>query len=108
MTDATADIEVKDNAERSRFEVYADGQLAGFAVYRRRPGRMIFVHTEIADAFEGRGIGSQLVSQSLDEVRASGEQVVPLCPFYAAFIERHPEYQDLVDARMMEILAGGD
>ena len=101
-------VEVKTNEERSRFEVYADGELAGFAVYRRRPGRMIFVHTEIDPAFEGRGLGSQLVAQSLDTVRSSGEQVVPLCPFYAAFIERHPEYEDLVDARMMEILAGGD
>jgi predicted GNAT family acetyltransferase len=101
-------VEVKDNEERSRFEVYSDGELAGFAVYRRRPGRMIFVHTEIDAAFEGRGLGSQLVAQSLDTVRAAGDQVVPLCPFYASFIERHPEYQDMVDARMMEILAGGD
>ena len=100
--------EVRDNEERSRFEIHDDGQLAGFAVYRRRPGRIIFVHTEIDPAFEGRGLGSQLVRESLDVVRGTGERVVPLCPFYAAFLERHPEYQDLVDERVMHLLSGED
>ncbi len=98
--------DVHDNEERSRFEIHEGDELAGFAVYRRRPGRMIFVHTEIDPRFEGKGMGSQLVRDSLDVVRASGDRVVPLCPFYASFIERHVEYQDLVDEPLMQVLAG--
>jgi uncharacterized protein len=100
--------EVRDNPDKSRFEVYEDGELAGFAVYRHRPGRMIFVHTEIDPRFEGRGLASQLAVASLDVVRATGDKVVPLCPFYAGFIDKHPEYQDLVDERMMGILSRGE
>ena len=33
----------------------------------------------------------------LDQIRANGQQIVPLCPFFSSYIERHPEYEDLVD-----------
>ncbi|MHB1139419.1 MAG: GNAT family N-acetyltransferase [Microthrixaceae bacterium] len=97
--------EVRDNEERNRFEIHEGDELAGFADYRRRPGRTIFVHTEIDPRFEGKGMGSQLVRASLDVVRAAGDRVVPLCPFYASFIERHAEYQDLVDQDLLSELA---
>jgi predicted GNAT family acetyltransferase len=54
------------------------------------------VHTEIEPAFEGEGFGSALVSGALDDVRARGKRVRPLCPFVAAYVKRHPEYADLV------------
>ena len=97
-------LEVRDNPGESRFEVLEDGVVAGFAVYRRRPGRIIFVHTEVDPAFGGRGIGGRLAAGALDAARAAGDRVLPLCPFIAAYIDDHPEYQDLVDTRMMEIL----
>jgi predicted GNAT family acetyltransferase len=96
--------EVRDNAERRRFEVVVDGAVAGFAEYQRRGGRIIFVHTEIDPAHEGQGLGSTLARGALDAAREAGEPVVPLCPFIAAYIERHEEYADLVDRDLLERL----
>jgi hypothetical protein len=90
--------EVRDAPDRTRYEVTLDGQLAGFAEYRDVDGARVFTHTEIFDAFEGKGVGSALAQGALEAVRAGGGRLVALCPFVAAHIERHPEYADLVDA----------
>ena len=88
---------VTDNAELSRFEIRLDDRVAGFAEYRRRPDRITFTHTEIDDAYEGQGLGSQLASTVLDQARAEGLRVYPACPFVAEYIRRHPDrYLDLV------------
>jgi predicted GNAT family acetyltransferase len=100
-------IEVKDNPEQNRFEIYDDGELAGFARYARRPGRLIFVHTEVDPAFEGRGLGGKLAAGALDAARAAGVRVVPLCPFIAHYIERNAQYADLVDRALMDQLESG-
>lgn len=89
--------DVRDVPDRSRYEAIVDGALAGFAAYRMRDGVRVFTHTEVSDAFEGRGVGSALVRGALDDVRASGGRLVALCPFVHSFIERHDEYADLVD-----------
>jgi predicted GNAT family acetyltransferase len=99
-----ATIEVVDVPEQSRFEVRVDGELAGFADYSPLGGRVIFRHTEIHDAYEGRGLGSKLAQGALDLARAGGHPVVPLCPFIASYIERHPDYQDLVDQECLDYL----
>jgi predicted GNAT family acetyltransferase len=92
-----ASLTVRDNTDKGRFEaVDESGVVAGFAAYRRREGRVVFTHTEVDDAFEGRGVGSTLVRAALDAVRDEGVQVVPLCPFVRSYIHRHPEYADLV------------
>ncbi|MFV0308581.1 MAG: GNAT family N-acetyltransferase [Desertimonas sp.] len=97
MADSAHDIAVGDIAERERYEVTLDGQLAGFAQYVRRGGRTLFVHTEIDPAFEGHGLGSALVGHALDAEREAHRKIVPLCPFVRAYVDRHPEYMDLVD-----------
>jgi len=81
---------------RSRFEVFVGDTRAGFAAYRDEPGRRVFTHTEVDPAFEGRGLGSRLAAVALDETRAQGLNVVPLCPFIAVYIERHPQYAGLL------------
>jgi predicted GNAT family acetyltransferase len=91
-----APFTVRDDREQSRFEaVDESGLVAGFAAYRRFPDRIVFTHTEVDDAFEGRGVGSTLVRAALDAVRDEGLRVVPRCPFVKAFMERNPEYGDL-------------
>jgi predicted GNAT family acetyltransferase len=88
---------VLDVPDRSRFELHVDGRLAGFAQYRLKPGLVVFTHTEVDDAFEGRGLGSTLVRGALDTVRQRGLSVRPDCPFVRAYVARHPgEYLDLV------------
>jgi predicted GNAT family acetyltransferase len=89
---------VVDNPERSRFEIHVDGELAGFTQYRQTPGVVDFVHTEIADAFEGQGLAGQLARSALDEVRASGRKVIATCPFIKGWIAKHEDYQDLLAA----------
>ena len=87
---------VTDVPDRSRFEIEIDGAVVGFAQYRRRPGLIAFVHTEIEPGHEGEGLGSALVSAALDAARAEGVAVLPFCPFVRSFIDEHREYAGLV------------
>ena len=92
-----SDIRVTDNEAERRFEAHVDGALAGFAAYRFRGDHIVFTHTEVDAAFEGQGVGGVLARAALDQVRAAGEHdVVAMCPFIAAWIARHPAYQDLL------------
>lgn len=92
---------MRDVGERRRYEVTADGELAGFAEYRDMDGVRVFTHTEVDDEYEGKGVGSALVRAALDERRAAGGRIVALCPFVDGYIRRHPdEYGDLVDVEL--------
>jgi predicted GNAT family acetyltransferase len=91
------DVQTTDNAEQHRYEARVDGELAGFAEYRLQGDRMVFTHTEVDDAAEGKGVGSALAQAALDDARGRGLRVVPRCRFIAAFIGRHDDYLDLVD-----------
>jgi uncharacterized protein len=90
------DLRVVDNPSELRYELRVDGNLAGEIRYRRQPGSVVLVHTEIEPSFEGQGMGAVLVRGALEDIRARGARVVPFCPFVAAFIRRHREYTDLV------------
>lgn len=81
---------VIDNAEASRLELAA-GDLRAELVYRRRPGRLVLIHTEVPEAAAGRGLGGQLVSAALDLAVDQDLTVVPLCPFARAWLQRHPD-----------------
>jgi predicted GNAT family acetyltransferase len=88
---------VHDVAEQQRFEITdGDGAVLGVAEYERRPGVVVFTHTEVDPRQEGHGIGSTLVREALDAVRAAGDRIEPRCPFVRAFVDEHPEYADLV------------
>lgn len=91
----TTPAKVKRNDARTRYELSVDGQLA-VSEYNRLANAVMFTHTEVPEALEGQGVGSTLVRGALDDVRAQGLQVIPLCPFVAGFIRRHPEYLDLL------------
>ena len=92
---------VRDDPDQDRYEIVVDDQVAGFAEYRRRDGRITFTHTVVDDAYEGQGLGSQLAGTVLDEAREAGLAVLPACPFIAEYIGRHPDrYLDLVPERV--------
>lgn len=89
-------IHVADNPQAARFEARLDGELAGFADYILKGGTIIIAHTEVKPEFGGKGIGSRLARAALDAARDAGLTVIPRCPFIASYIERHPEYADLL------------
>lgn len=89
---------VKNNEAAHRFELEAEGRTA-VSEYRRRNGTIVFTHTEVPLQLEGKGIGNALAKSALDYARSEGLRVVPRCRFIAAFIKRHPEYQDLVEEK---------
>lgn len=85
-----------DNPERHRFELHVGEELAAFSEYNVLKTGLLFTHTEVLPAFEGRGLGSEIARQALDGVRRRSQQAIPVCPFIAAFLRKHPAYQDLV------------
>jgi len=90
---------VEDNAARRRFEILIDGGLAGYAAYEPRQDTIVFTHTEVDPGHRGTGVGGSLVRATLDQVRQRGDRVVVECPFVSAYIDRHPEYADLLGPR---------
>ncbi len=89
-------VTVQLNNEKHRYEATLNGQQAGLIDYTLDGNVLDLVHTEVGDAFEGQGVGGQLVQQTLDQIRAIGKQVRPTCPFVASWIEKNPDYADLV------------
>ncbi len=87
---------VTNNEAQHRYELDVEGATA-FAQYSVDGGLIHFTHTIVPEELEGQGIGSRLVQGALDDVRERGLRVVPLCSFVRGYIERHSEYQDLLD-----------
>jgi predicted GNAT family acetyltransferase len=104
MTDAAPDYEVRDNPDRHRFEVdLGDGTVA-LAAYMLSPGKITFTHTEVPEKNEGKGVGTLLIRAALASARERGLRVVPVCRFFAAYMKKHEEVQDLVDPSYRPIL----
>ena len=92
----TPPVTVADNVGDERYEIRVGGELAGFLQYRLRPELIELVHTEIDEEFEGRGLGSRLISFALGDARDRGLAVLPFCPFVNDYIRRHRQYVTLV------------
>jgi predicted GNAT family acetyltransferase len=86
---------VRDNAALKRFEL-ATGEHTAYLYYRLEPGVITLVHTEVPPELGGRGVGSTLVRGALEAIRAKGLKVVATCPFVAAYMGKHPEFNDLI------------
>jgi uncharacterized protein len=90
---------VRNAPEQSRYEIRDGDRLLGVAAYERRGDQIRFTHTEVDPQAGESGLGSKLVRAALDDVRAQGGTVVPLCSFVRGWIEKHPDYADLVAER---------
>ena len=86
---------VRHNREAHRFEVDLDDSTA-IAAYTLHEGAIVFTHTEVPEQHEGKGIGTLLIKAGLDHARTEGLQVIPSCPFFAAYMKKHKEVQDLL------------
>ena len=87
---------VERNDEASRYELWADDAQAGTLKIREEPDGLVLVSTRVDPAFEGRGYGSRLVARALADARAAGRKVIIECEFAQAYVQRHPEEQDLL------------
>ncbi|WP_104117791.1 GNAT family N-acetyltransferase [Arthrobacter sp. B1805] len=93
-------IALRHAPELHRYELVDGDRIAGFTTYRARPrqNQRVFVHTEVHDDYAGQGLAPLLARFALDDVVAQGHRIVAICPFIAAYLRRHPEYRDHVDA----------
>lgn len=87
--------QVRDNRELQRFELPVNGQVV-FADYRRQPGRLVITHVEAPANLRGAGHAGRLMLGVAEEARAEQVKVLPLCSYARAWMQRHPEYRDLV------------
>ena len=95
---ATDQLTVRDNPDRHRFEIDLGNGSFAIAEYTLPAGKIMFTHTEVPEAHEGQGIGTKLIRFALDAARERGLKVIPICPFFAAYMQEHAEVQDLLDA----------
>lgn len=100
-------MEFRNDTEGGRYVLEEDGHLAARTEYQDRQGRLFFAHTEVDPTYEGKGLAGELVERALDDVRRSGRRIVPLCSYVRGWIERHPDYDDLVDHELAAIYLKG-
>ncbi|GAB3673761.1 GNAT family N-acetyltransferase [Actinocorallia lasiicapitis] len=86
-----SDVKVSDDTARSQYEIHVDGQLAGFSRYVVEGNTISFHHTEIDLAYEGQGLGSELVKSALSNAHSRGLKITATCPFVREYLKRHPE-----------------
>jgi predicted GNAT family acetyltransferase len=84
------------NPDENRYEIHVDGIYAGFTQAFEDGDVVTFPHTVIFDQFEGQGLASELVTEALDDIRVRGKLVIATCPYVARFIDKHPDYKDLL------------
>jgi predicted GNAT family acetyltransferase len=95
MSETPDALDVVDNTADRRFEVRLGSDVA-FAEYRLVEGGIILPHTEVPPAFEGKGVGSRLARYAMAYARERSLKIIPLCPFMAGYMQKHPETHDLV------------
>ena len=91
------DTTVSRVSDPDRFEITADGDVAGFAQFADHEGHRIFFHTEVGDAFAGRGLARTLVAQALESTRREGMRIVAVCPYVKKYVNTHEEWAESVD-----------
>ena len=90
------DPKVQDNPDRHRFEIIVDGEIGGIALYKLKDGVVVITHSEVDDAYQGQGLGGELARQTLDQLRERGAKVVTACPFFASYVQKHHDWDDIL------------
>jgi predicted GNAT family acetyltransferase len=95
---------VRDNPDRHQFEIeLGDGEFA-YAKYNLLPGAIRFYHTVVPESHGGQGLGTMLIRAGLAAARERGLKVIPICPFFRAYLKKHPDEQDIVDPANLNLL----
>jgi predicted GNAT family acetyltransferase len=95
MSDEIKDIPLTRNEKYQAFEMNINGNVA-FIAYEEDGDTIILTHTEVPEVLEGKGIGSVLVTKTLNYIESEGRKIIPQCPFVASYIKRHPEWERIV------------
>lgn len=90
------DYELIDNKESHRYEFHIGKNVPVIEYIKSKNGDIYLSHTEVPTALEGKGVGSQLVEKALKDIERQGLRLVPLCPFVAGYIHKHPEWRHIV------------
>jgi len=88
-------LEVVHNTAADRFELRIGGELCVLD-YRRASDTLVIYHTEVPPPFQGRGLAARMTRAALDFARSQNLKVEPRCPYTAVFMQKHPEYSDLL------------
>lgn len=97
-------MKVRDYPERHRFEIDLGDGLFAIAEYTLPEGKIMFTHTKVPASHEGQGLGTALIKAGLDAARERGLKVIPICPFFAAYMQKHAEVQDLLNPAYRKVL----
>jgi predicted GNAT family acetyltransferase len=89
---STPENKVVRHDEKNRYEVFHGGALAGFADYEERDNETVFIHTEIDDAFSGKGLGGALAKDAIEDTIARGRAIRPICAFIKGYLDKNPQY----------------
>ena len=89
------EVIISENREKKRFETEVEGKLA-LIEYIRAQNKVYLTHTEVPKELEGKGVASSMVKQVLQQIKDEGLELVPLCPFVAAYLKRHPEWKEIL------------
>jgi predicted GNAT family acetyltransferase len=95
VTTSPADVRITDNPDESRYEARIGEELVGYLAYDLQAGQIALLHTQVDRSTKGQGIGSRLVAEALEDIRARGLSTRVVCPFVRSFLRRHPEYSDV-------------
>ena len=88
--------EIRKNEERSRYELLVEGEVVGYLSYVAGEDAIDLPHTVVDPAHGGKGYAGELVRHGLDDIRGQGKKVIPTCSYVAGYIQKHPEYEDLL------------
>jgi uncharacterized protein len=103
LTDKTG-APVAVTKEADRFTVCVNGKTVGLVAFAERDGQRVFFHTEVDDAHGGRGLGTVLIAEALAATRSDGLRIVAVCPMVAAYVDKHHDFDDILDKPAPEIL----
>lgn len=96
MTESAVNSKVVRNDDRSRYEIFFDGEIAGFAEYEERDNETVFTYTEVDQAFSGKGLGSSLAAGAVGDAAGRGRAIRPECQFIRSYLDKHSEYDSQV------------
>ena len=88
--------EIRKNTQNNRYEAVENGQVIGFAEFIDRGETVVMPHTEVNATHEGSGVGGQLAEFALNDIKNAGRKVQPSCAFIASYIQKNPQYGDVV------------